>query len=722
MENKKFYKSYKKPFENSQRRQPETMSSDTVNPATNSATPLLPAAASNIIRPLLTQIDWTSIHKFDQEWNKYVFQVKASAMEDRKKREALNITASISELVLELLILWELPAFGILRPATKEVTAEQATEETPQQKAEIERPYRLEELEASIIERWLQAKLQQRSEQRHVLELKDKLRQELFMRGSGYWFSYVPGQGSLREQLRVYTAKLGLNFKRSGLNQALSEMEKISLWLKLLRPWQTAKHAVLWIANPEYIFHTPGITNISMLLKNSLNFFDEAIEVIASSLAPTIAMAPDALNSLSATSLTSDEETLVGEALARCLREGKEQALAKRVRRLEEQVMSKRTRMIQPPFKRMHLETRKSKHVRTIPSRAPGKKAQFWKSRKVQEVEASSGSGEEYNEADDMQEEQGLEELSDDASMHETEGIRASYIDSDSNSLADCGEEEVERVAMKVMQAREQLAKACSNCNQPNCFSNRCPQPCKFCKKERCNSWVCFERPAGYGSAKAPSRATLSERRTSAFKRNQEVWEYRRVVTEEIPNVKSEILFALDQKGYSLGNVLVDPGSQGCSVTTKLIEKMEAEGYGKLPIRNLKTKVVAEFATTKCSLDCTQGTTVPFLRMHVSADKALTLANLDCVVLDSDREEFIIGNRFLITVLGANVLDLLRRLDSNVLYDGHLHPETMVLMNADWEMDPLSQTFKKLNFDPAPEMQEMRSLLEMGELLGDRGY
>jgi len=111
-----------RPYYNNHRNQPhqsEVTSSTSDNGSDKGGSTLFASsAASNIGRPILTDIGWIKVHQFAEAWKNYTFQVNSSEMEDKKKREALNITASISELVLNLLVDYDLVKMGILRPGS----------------------------------------------------------------------------------------------------------------------------------------------------------------------------------------------------------------------------------------------------------------------------------------------------------------------------------------------------------------------------------------------------------------------------------------------------------------------------------------------------------------------------------------------------------------------------------------------------------------------------
>lgn len=476
-----------------------------MNNGTDKTAGFAPSATSNIIRPILSEIGWVKVHQFAEAWTNYTFQVKASEMEDKKLREALNITASISELVLRLLVNYELVKMGITRPA---IPPQEATEEVPAQMEEAERPYRLTELTAPIIERWLQAKLAQRSEQSHLDELKEQLK--LTLAAYEYQFHYKPHAGTLLEQLQAYTIRLQMEYDHAGLSTSLSQMEKIDLWIRQLHPWQAAKTACIWMARPDYLFRTPGVHSHRDLLIDAEAFIDEVIHVIVTALAPTIAMDPMALENLNAKPLAPHEEALLGPELTQCLGVREKARLKKRLRNLEAGQINTNG----PPVKRMQYKQQSTKRYRSYGGRASRPVPSACQFRKLQDVEVDEsppigdeGYDQEVGNPGDM----GLEgeQLDGEQDLH------GAYLDSDTNSLVDCGEEEVDRVYMKAVQARELVKKACSNCNKPGCFSMTCKDPCKFCTKSSCNSWTCFERPKGYGSEKAPSRATLSG--SSAF-------------------------------------------------------------------------------------------------------------------------------------------------------------------------------------------------------------
>ena len=102
-------------------------------------------AKSNIVRPVLRGIDQVSVHEFHESWNHYLFLVNSSSMEDKKKKEAINITTSIDEVSLKTIVRYELPELKIQH----------------KNDAGICRNYTMEELTPKIITEWLNARLQE---------------------------------------------------------------------------------------------------------------------------------------------------------------------------------------------------------------------------------------------------------------------------------------------------------------------------------------------------------------------------------------------------------------------------------------------------------------------------------------------------------------------------------------------------------------------------------
>ena len=627
-------------------------------------------AKDSIKRPILLSRDQKAVRAFMEEWEVYKFQVNNARMDDKKKREALNITASLAITVVRTLVKFELAACHIWRV-------------NPTKQA-VGIPYEMSDLNEDIINKWLKNKASGPISPGDVAVLKTDMEKELYRSGTSFCFFYRAGMGSLREQLEDHVILIDELYAKFGLEKLLSPWEKIFYWVRMLRPWQLAKNMVLCLTRPQYVFQTVGEdTTVDELCNDYEEFTSEAINIITKVLAPNIDLNDNVLNGLNAAPLTPTEETQMGTDLAKLLK-AKDEYKAERWRKtVEEQLTSNvqmkfiKTMMKDSAFKQLNYKMQMKKISESF---------------SMQSEEGQSDE-EETNRTSDIEH--------DKEANNRTEEIAH---DSDNDSWNEMEDEDLVRAHTRIARLLEQRERKCANCDKPKCFSANCSLPCRWCDKKDCNAWRCYSRPDAWGDKRAPRKGDIGHKSGSVFKKMEVKCSFRKICVEDIPNVEAMICGV-----YKLPKVLVDTGSQPCSITRGLVERVNAISPESLVPVDLVTKIIAEFADSSTRV-CTHKTLIPFLELLTKRGKVVTLRNIECIIMETDTEEIILGNKFLKKVLGIDIMELVDRLDTNFEYDGLAAGFQVEELNNGLIYDPI----KKTAINEHDNLIDMRGTIQRG--------
>jgi hypothetical protein len=242
-------------------------------------------------------------------------------------------------------------------------------------------------------------------------------------------------------------------------------------------------------------------------------------------------------------------------------------------------------------------------------------------------------------------------------------------------------------------------ATVCFNCHQKGCYSSRCTKDCRFCisAKEKdvkpasfkgCNAYTCKhnpDRPERKEKHKDNADRVKVKRVKDLFEEHKE--------SDTVIDIKRLDLTKLD-KNISKVKVLVGTSTEGNDASIMEVErhkkhKRDADDaildsgadmviageelwnkvknmFKEVKMKTLERTITAVMANDTIE-ECDQYFTVPLLSLLLPSGKLLKMKDVDVLYM-SHLTEVIIGNSVLFGVFRISLVDILDRLDSDLVY------------------------------------------------------
>lgn len=541
-------------------------------------------------RPLLEGVSIEEVSTFYYKMKMYLAQVQAAQLSASKLREAKNLVYCITPIVMRFLVDFGFNELGIQANGLPIASAEQVT--------------------SDLFRQWVVAKVGEPAgadQERRKKEFREKMFQTKDSR-----FAYKKEKGTMLVQLQLHVSRINTWMEEYGVVTLFTEGDKIILYIRMITPWSLARCAVLAMTTPGYTFKTAGMT-VARLADNYSIFVVEFIYVVTHTIASGIEWSAEMLRHLDGDDLTQIQLCQVGNVLREALLARREYQTAKML----------------AEFRMKEVEKYKSK-----PS--------DWKP-KVRRVEVEEDAGAVSDASEGVEESYeriggyGAGDTADSGTEVDDEEDRQSRGSEDTLS-----DEEFEEIRMRYLKQQEKKSRGtCTNCGKAGCFSATCKDPCKFCKRDNCNSWKCSQRPMGYGKARTTSHNTP----------------LRKVHVRMLKTVSVKQIRATMCGDFETDKVLLDNGSDICCITQKMLDKMERTMGSRMYTRKLTVPVAAEFANGSTER-CHYKVKLPVVNLHQRDGRMITLESVWCLVIPGKLEEFIIGRDVLEKRLGISVEEI----------------------------------------------------------------
>jgi hypothetical protein len=546
-------------------------------------------------RPILAGVTTGEVCTFYAKVKTYLAQVSAAQLSSSKSREAKNLIYCATPVVLRYLV-----DYGF---KNQKITGDGGVAITS-----------IDAVTSDLFYAWVEKKASTSSGP-DVENRKKAFIEELLTSGK-HRFKYVPGDGTMREQLLFHDSKLAVHYDEQGMGKVMTDRDKIALHIRLFTPWALSRCSILALTAPGHVFLN-SIDETRKLIESDYSVFKKEIfEVIVHEIAAGIQWNPDMLNSLCKNDLTTAEELQVGSLFKESLKAKEVKKNEYRLQALEKRVLGDRY----PSNSNGSMSNNKRTKIKKVVSHDS-------------EEEAVTSDEDVGKDAMSMDESSGDEDGSSSSSSTSEEGL-----DDDSYNL----------IKMRFLRENERRGNACTNCGKLGCFSAKCNEKCKFCLKSGCNSWTCSKRPKGYGKNDAfvnkKGFKKVHIRKLNVYRVNQ--------VSATICNY------------YEVNGVLLDSGADKCCITQKLLNSIESRTGNRITTKKLSNPIFAEFAngdTVKCSYIAT----IPIVELRQKNGGIVPLANLKCLVIPGDLEELIIGQDILVGVWGIDIVEAFNKLNTS---------------------------------------------------------
>lgn len=550
-------------------------------------------------RPILRGVTTAEVCTFFVRVKSYLVQVSAAQLSSSKLREAKNLVYCMTPEVMRYLV-----DHGFNNQQIRAADGSRIT--------------KADQITSDLFFRWVEKKAV-RKDGPDLENRKQAFREKLLDEGK-FRFTYVPGAGTIREQLLFHDSRLSLHYEENGMEEVMTDQDKIALYIRLLSPWALARCAVLAITEPGHDFTDMIDPDVKEKIKTDYGVFrKEIIACIVTEIAAGIQWNPEMLHSLNGKELTTAEQIQVGSLFKEALQARKAKRTEYRLKTLEEKLLKR--------DKRPESESKKKfKRAAVV---------------EEEESESTASSG-----TDSTSTSAGKEDSSSSEEEKET--------DSDS----DLDETSFNAVKMAFIRGNEKRGFACSNCGNMGCFSATCKEPCKFCQKAGCNSWMCAKRPQGYGKGAADKRKAdwADHKKAKRIKKVKSV-RVRKLNVKPVNQVSASIC-----ECYETDKVLLDTGSDKCCIPMALLKDIEKRVGNRIHTIKSNKPMYAEFANGE-KVKCEYYAILPIVEFRQRGGGVIVKTNLKCLVIPGDLKELIIGQDLLVEEWGINVVELFNNLN-----------------------------------------------------------
>jgi hypothetical protein len=578
-------------------------------------------------RPMLNGVTTAEVCTFYARVKSYLVQVSAAQLSSGKLREAKNLVYCISPVVLRYLV-----DYGFKNQRIKSEEGQEITHS--------------EQITSDLFFLWVKRKAV-RTDGPDLESRKQDFIEKLMENGK-FRFTYVEGAGTMKEQLMFHDSKLSLHYEENGMEEVMTDQNKIAVYIRLLSPWALARCTILAVTQPgrDYLDSITG--DAADRLRTDYAYFKkEVIQCIVTEIAAGIQYNTDMLRSLKSKELTTAEQLQVGSLFKEALNARKAKKTEYRLKTLEDKVLNKLNN--KPDYRN---KTDNSKGFEPI---------------RRTKVAVVSDRGDDTDNTDNMEGESSSigdsSSISDgDAFMTRSDGMESS--DDESGCYTD-DDIRFNAVKMAFIRGNEKRGYACSNCGKTGCFSATCKEPCKFCTKTGCKSWTCIKRPEGYGKG---ATNNYKRKNTDSWKDTNKIKKVKKVKRVKVRKVNARHVNQVSATicgTYETSKVLLDTGADRCCITMALLKEIESRIGYRIRTKRSENPVNVEFANGE-KVKCCYYANLPIVEFRQKHGGIIVKENLNCLVIPGDLMELIVGQDLLEREWGINVVQLFNDLPSNM--------------------------------------------------------